>query len=125
MLEALHPQTQKKEVSSRIRKYTKEVREYNRKHNRVYINKKIDGFNLLKKCVPGTETSTRPALLMSAVNYIKELQNKVKELEKESLKESTPLTDCETGMERDSVPKITLHYYQVPSTGTKQVRENP
>jgi hypothetical protein len=38
------------------------------------------------------------------VNYIKELLNKVKELEKESLKESTPLTDCETGMERDSVP---------------------
>jgi hypothetical protein len=68
------------------------------------MNKKIDGFNLLKKWVPGTETLTRPALLMSAVNYIKELLNKVKELEKESLKESTPLTDCETVMEQDSVP---------------------
>jgi hypothetical protein len=57
---------------------------------------------------------------MSAVNYIKELENKVKELEKESPMESTPQTDCETGMERDSVQKITLHHYPVPSTGTEQ-----
>jgi hypothetical protein len=87
-------------VSRRIRKYTKETREHLRKHNGVYRNEITTGFNLLKKWVPGTETLTRPALLMSAVNYIKELLNKVKELEKES----TPLKDCETGMERDSVP---------------------
>jgi hypothetical protein len=55
---------------------------------------------------------------MKTVNYIKELQNKIKELEKESPMESTPQTDCETGMERDSVQKITLHHYK--STGTEQ-----
>jgi hypothetical protein len=65
----------------------------------------MKGFNLLKKCVPGIEKLNRPDILMSAVNYIKQLENKVKELEKESLKESTQLTDCETGMERDSEGK--------------------
>jgi hypothetical protein len=81
------------------------------------------GFNLLTECVPGTKKVpgkrlNRPDMLMKTVNYIKEQENKIKELEKESLKESTPLTECKTGMGRDSVPKITLHHYN--STGTEQ-----
>jgi hypothetical protein len=55
---------------------------------------------------------------MSTMKYIMELQNKVRELENciekrnTTSMESTQLTptDC-TGMKRDSVPKITLHYY--------------
>jgi hypothetical protein len=97
MLEAL--QTQKKEVSKRIRKYTEETREHHRKSNRAYSKRKRDGFNLLKKWVPGTKTLSHPDILKTTVNYIKELLNKVNE--KESLKESTPLTACETGMETD------------------------
>jgi hypothetical protein len=142
MLEVLLPQSQKllKEVSStkRIRKFTKEMRQDNRKINQVYRNKTTTGFNLLKKCVPGTEKLNRPEILMSVVNYIRELKNKVRELENciEKRKnyttplpmESTQLfstpTDCDsvpsTGMKRDSGPTITLHYYSVPSTGTEQ-----
>jgi hypothetical protein len=114
MLEALQPQTQKKEVSStkRIRKYSKEERENYRKMNEVYRNEITSGFNLLKKCVPGTKKLIRPDILMMTVKYIMELQNKVRELEKckrnTTLMESTQLTltDCDRsrGMERDSVP---------------------
>ena len=104
MLEALQPQTQKKEVSStkRIRKYSKEERENYRKMNEVYRNEITSGFNLLKKCVPGTKMLTLPDILMSTVKYIMELQNKVRELEKckTTPMEFTQITDCETGMER-------------------------
>jgi outer membrane biosynthesis protein TonB len=126
----IQPQTQNKEVSKtkKSRKYTKEVsknkkiqkytkeemREKHRKQNGVYRKKKIDGFNLLNKCVPGTKKLFHLDILMSAVNYIKELENKIKKLEKESPMEFTPLTP--TGMERDSVPKITLHHYNSKST---------
>jgi hypothetical protein len=97
----IQPQTQKEKPTKKSRKYTKETRERNRKHNGVYIKKKIDGFNLLKKWVPGTETSTRPALLMETVNYIKELLNKVNE------KECTQQAPKDMG----SAPKITVHHY--------------
>jgi hypothetical protein len=111
MLEKLLPQTQKKEVSTRIWKYSKKELEQHRTFGLNYRKRQMKGFNLLKKCVPGTKKVkgnkkkrfSRPDLLMSAVKYIKELENKIKELEKESPMESTPLTDCETGMERDSV----------------------
>jgi hypothetical protein len=114
------------------------VREDNRKINEVYRNKTTTGFNLLKKCVPCKVMSTRPEILMSAVNYIRELENRVRELENciEKRKnyntplpmESTQLfstpTDCDpvpsTGMKRDSRPTITLHYYPVPNTGMEQ-----
>jgi hypothetical protein len=80
------------------------------------------GFLLLRKCVPGIEKLNRPGMLMETVKYIMELQNKVSELEKRNTTpmESTQLTptDC-TGMKRDSVPKITLHYYPVQSTATE------
>jgi alpha-L-arabinofuranosidase len=95
----------------------------NRKFQGVYRKKMTTGFNLLKKCVPGTKKSNRPDMLITTVKYIRELKNKVSELEKckrnTTLMESTQLTptDCETGMKRDSVPKITLHYYN--STGTE------
>jgi hypothetical protein len=93
-------QTQKKEVSRRLRKHTKEeMREKHRKLNGVYRKKKIDGFNLLRKCVPGTKKLFHLDILMSAVKYIKELENKIKELEKESPMESTWQTP--KGMERD------------------------
>jgi hypothetical protein len=82
------PQTQKKEVSRRIRKHTKETREHNRKVNEGYRNDISSGYNLLMKWVPGTETLIRPDILMKTVNYIKELQNKIKDVKKESLKES-------------------------------------
>jgi DNA primase len=44
------------------------------------------GFNLLRKCLPGTRKMYRIEMLMKTVSYIKELENKVNE--KESLKES-------------------------------------
>jgi hypothetical protein len=86
----------------------------------VYRKDMTKGFLLLRKCVPDIEKLNRSDMLMETVKYIRELQNKVKELKKESPMESTPQTACETGMERDSEPKITLHHYLVPSTGTEQ-----
>jgi hypothetical protein len=111
------PNSEKK-PTKRIWKYSKD-----KIYQDVQREKMTTGFNLLTECVPGTKKVpgkrlNRPDMLMKTVNYIKELQNKIKELEKESLKESTPLTECKTGMGRDSVPKITLHRYN--STGTEQ-----
>jgi hypothetical protein len=101
-LDPAMPKTQKEKPTKRIRKHTKETREHHRKVNEVYRKEINSGFNLLMKWVPGTETSTRPDIMKKTVNYIKELLNKVKELEKESPMECTPQTP--TGMERDSVP---------------------
>jgi hypothetical protein len=76
---------------------------------RVHRKDMTTGFNLLKEWVPGTEKLNRSHILMETVNYIKELLNKVKELEKESPMECTPQKP--TVMERDSVQKITVHHY--------------
>jgi hypothetical protein len=106
------PQTQKKEVSSTHRKYKEEVSKtkkiYSKEERRTfsldYRKRQMKGYNLLWKCVPGTKKVpgkkfSRPDLLMDTVKYIKELENKIKELEKESLKESTSQTP--KGMGRD------------------------
>jgi hypothetical protein len=120
-----------KEVSSTTPKKRKQD---NRKINKVYRKDMTTGFLLLRKCVPGIEKLNRAGMLMSTVKYIMELQNKVRELENcIEKRNTTPLpmestqpfstpTDCDrsTGMKRDSVPKITLHYYPVLSTGTEQ-----
>jgi hypothetical protein len=110
----IQPQTQKKEVSTTTRKKRKQDKE--KMYQRVHRKDMTKGFLLLRKCVPAIEKLNRSDMLMETVNYIKELQNKIKELEKESPMESTPQTP--TGMGRDSVQKITLHHYN--STGTEQ-----
>jgi hypothetical protein len=134
MLEGLLPQSQKlqKEVSSTTPK--KKRKQDNRKINKVYRKDMTSGFLLLRECVPGIEKFNRAGMLMSTAKYIIELQNKVRELENcIEKRNTTPLpmesnqpfstpTDCDrsTGMKRDSVPKITLRYYPVPSTATEQ-----
>jgi hypothetical protein len=85
-------QTQKKDI--------KEKREYWKRKNEEYRNKKKDGFNILREWVPGTKYLTRIQLLKKTVNYIQELLNKIKELE-----------TSQKDMGRDSVPKITVHHY--------------
>jgi hypothetical protein len=127
------------------RKYTKEeMREKRRKERRVYIKDMTKGFNLLNKCLPGTKKLFHIDMLMKTVSYIKELQNKPKELEKESLKESKKRVNyikelknkikqlekestrqTPTGMERDSVPKITLHYYGTEQNCTDSAPREP
>jgi hypothetical protein len=97
------PQTQKKEVSTIMRKKRKQDKE--KMYQRVHRKDMTTGFNLLKKWVSGTEKLNRSDILMETVNYIKELLNKVKGLEKESPMECTPQTP--TVMERDSVQDCT------------------
>jgi hypothetical protein len=81
----------------------KDYREYLRLKNKECRNEEISGFNLLRKCVPGTAKLSEVKLMEKTVNYIQEL------LKKKSPMECTPLNL--TGLGRDSVPKITLHYY--------------
>jgi hypothetical protein len=126
ILAVLLPKSQnvQKEVLStkKSRKYSKEVREDNRKINEVYRKEITSGFNLLKKCVPGIEKSTRPEILMSTVNYIRELEKCIEKKINYTRLFSTP-TDCDpvpsTSMKRGSGP-TTLHYYPVPSTDMEQ-----
>jgi hypothetical protein len=89
----------------------KKVEKKRKKTDNAYNKRKLDGFNLLKKWVPGTKRLSHPHILKKTVNYIKELLNKVNE--KESAMECTPQSPKDMG--GDSVPKITLHYY-----GTEQ-----
>jgi hypothetical protein len=64
------------------------ISEKRNKEKRVYRKDMTKGFNLLRKCLPGTRKLFRIDMLMKTVSYIKELQNKIKEVKKESLKES-------------------------------------
>jgi hypothetical protein len=59
----------------------KEVKEYSRRKNEEYRHELNSDFNLLRECVPGMKYLTRPKLLKKTVNYIQELQKKIKELE--------------------------------------------
>jgi vacuolar-type H+-ATPase subunit I/STV1 len=68
------------------RKIGGERTKHQRKYKNEYDQKRFDGFNLLKKWVPGTEKLNRGDVLMVTVNYIKELLNKEKDLE-EKIKE--------------------------------------
>ena len=83
-LERLDPkmlQTQKK-VKRRIRTYTKEAAENRRRACISYRKDISSGFNLLKKWVPGTKDLIRGEILIETVNYIKKLQNEIKEVKK-------------------------------------------
>jgi hypothetical protein len=85
-------------------KLLRDKKEYQRRKNEEYRHELNSDFNLLRKWVPDTKNLTRPQLLKKTVNYIQELLN-----EKKSPMKCTPLNL--TGLGRDSVPKITLHYY--------------
>jgi hypothetical protein len=88
-------------------------------------------FNLLVKCVPGTEKLNRPDIFVSTVNYIRELDNYIRELEKCIKKNkihhtrlfSTP-THCDqsTGMEQSD---STLDCYIVPSSPMAEGLSSP
>ena len=56
-------------------------KEYQRRKNEEYRHELNSDFNLLRKWVPDTKNLTRPQLLKKTVNYIQELQKKIKELE--------------------------------------------
>ena len=137
------PQTQKEKPTKRIQKYSE-----GKMYQRVRRKDMTKGFLLLRKCVPGTKKLNHSDMLMETVNYIKELQNKIKELEKESLKESkktvnyikelenkikelekeSPMestSQTPKGMGRDSVPKITLHYYGTEQDCTDSALREP
>jgi hypothetical protein len=106
-LDPAMPQTQKKEVSRRIWKHT----EKHRKSNNAYNKRKLDGFNLLKKWVPGTKTLSHPDILKKTVNYIKELLNKVneKELLKESKKRVNYIEELEKKIKELETPQREPH----------------
>ena len=82
----------------------KDMRAYKRIKYKEYRNDEISGFNLLRKCVPGTAKLAEIKLMEKTVKYIQELRK-----EKKSPMECTPLTL--KGLGRDSVPKITVHHY--------------
>jgi hypothetical protein len=80
------------------KKDIKDYREYRNIKMKEYRNEEISGFNLLRKCVPGTAKLTEIKLMEKTVNYIQEVLKK------------SPMQTL-TGLGRDSVQKITLHYY--------------
>jgi hypothetical protein len=67
-------QTQK-EYKGRIVYTNQEMREYNKRKDEEYRNKRNDELDLLRKCIPGTKKLTRPQILKKAVNYIQQLLN--------------------------------------------------
>ena len=82
-LERLDPKMlQTKKQTKKIRKYTKEARENRRRACISYRKDISSGFNLLKKWVPYTEMLIRGEILIETVNYIKKLQNEIKEVKK-------------------------------------------
>jgi uncharacterized coiled-coil protein SlyX len=52
-----------------------DIRAYNRRAEEKYRNKRKDGLDLLRKCIPGTEKLSGPQILKNAVNYIQQLLN--------------------------------------------------
>ena len=88
------------------------ISEKRNKEKRVYRKDMRKGFNLLRKCLPGTARSSRPETLMKTVRYIKELENKVKEKEskrenyiKELENKIKELETSQTVMDTDSAPR--------------------
>jgi hypothetical protein len=82
IIEVLLPQSQKvlKEVlniKNGKRKYKKMTDEEKRKRlddSKVHRSNLTTGFNLLMKFVPGTKKLNRPEILVSTVNYIRDLE---------------------------------------------------
>jgi hypothetical protein len=68
------------------KKGTEEFRKRKRGYALDYRNRQTEGFNLLKKCVPGIGNLNHPDILTETVRYIKELENEIKEVKKELLK---------------------------------------
>jgi hypothetical protein len=107
--------TKKEKQIKRIGKDKKEKKEQKRKIDKAYNKKKADGFNLLKKWVPGTKKFSRIDLLMETVNYIKELENEIKEVKKESKKRvnyieelEKKIKELETPQTHPSEPEVVL-----------------
>jgi hypothetical protein len=82
------------------------------KENRLNMT---TGFNLLKKCVPGTYKLSRPEILISAVNYTRELEECIEKRIKYTLPLPMECTQLFSGP-RDS----TLDCYPIPSTCMEQ-----
>jgi hypothetical protein len=105
------PQTQLQ--TKKIMEYTKERREYSRRKNEEYRNKRNDGYDLLREWVPGTEKLTRPQLLKKTVNYIQDLLKKINE---ESImvepQEMLPQTQKKDIKERRDYMKIRNEEYR-------------
>jgi hypothetical protein len=99
-------QTQKKR---RIRTYTKEARENRRRTCRSYRKDISSGFNLLKKWVPGTKELIRPEILIETVNYIKKLENEIKEVKKESKKRVNYIEELEKKIKELETPPREHH----------------
>jgi hypothetical protein len=52
-----------------------DIREYNKRHDEKYRNKRKNEMDLLRKCIPGREKLTYPQILKNAANYIQQLLN--------------------------------------------------
>jgi hypothetical protein len=117
------PQTQKKEVSTIMRKKRKQYKD--RKYQDVKREKMTTAFNLLRECVPGiekvgvTNRLNRPDMMMKTVSYIKELQNEIKKESKKRVKElehkenyiqelQKKIKELETPQTHSSEPEIVL-----------------
>jgi hypothetical protein len=83
--------------------------------SKVHRSNLTTGFNLLMKCVPGTKNLNRPKILVSTVNYIRELEECIEK----KINYTSPLPmEC---TQLFSPPRnSTLHYYPVPSTCMEQ-----
>jgi hypothetical protein len=125
------PKTQKK-MKRGIRKYTKETPEIKRERNQCYRNEINSGFNLLMKWVPYTETLIRAEILIETVNYIKKLQNEIKEVKEESLKKSKKLKNKIKELEKEC-KKVNyikelqkkIKELETSQTGTDSARREP
>jgi hypothetical protein len=66
----LRPQTRRD-----IRENNRSYAERKRSNEEKYRNMRMDGLNLLRKCIPITEKLTGPQILKNAANYIQQLLN--------------------------------------------------
>jgi hypothetical protein len=79
-LEKLHPEMFR-EFKLKPPKLLTDKKEYQKRKNEEYRQELNSDFNLLREWLPGTTKSSRTKLLKKTVNYIQELQKKIKELE--------------------------------------------
>jgi hypothetical protein len=112
-------------VSRGIRKHKKETRESKRKKVEGYRKEIVSGFNLLMKWVPGTETLIRAEILMETVNYIKKLQNEIKEVKEESLKKSKELENKIKELEKELLKKKVNYIKELQKKIKELEKESP
>jgi hypothetical protein len=105
LLKRLDPAMLTQNSTKKIRKSLEEMRDYNIRKNQRYRDEMNSRFNVLIKWVPGTETLIRSKILKKTVDYIKKLENEIKQVKKKSLKKYKELEHQIKELEKESEKK--------------------